>query len=309
LPPASRPERNVLLRTRLLRYAISGDSTSLRLDYESAYSIIPGRVHLEGLIIRGRGRTVEWLLTLDHVDVAISLFDLLRRRFHATRVRSNGLAIRVRLRLDPVNATPHVIAALPPIAGFADPPLLDYGPEPPPLTDANYHLWMVDLEDVDVEHVHEVWIQTGRSEGDTRVRGRWLFRPKRWLDVGPATVEANGVDLFYGSHPLATGLRGAIEGTVTLAIAHAGSVPTQVDERMVGHDDEGSLVELQAAAAVVIDDFELAHAIAHRPARVVVGAQRVGAGTPGSRKPNGEALGAVARRHVGVELAAARELG
>ena len=47
-----------------------------------------------------------------------------------------------------------------------------------------------------------------RSEGDTRVRGRWLFRPERWLDVGPATVDANGVDIFFGSHPLATGVVG-----------------------------------------------------------------------------------------------------
>src|ERR1700690_4485474 len=214
---------NVLLRTRLLRnaisgsplhFAISGTSAALHLDYDSAYSIVPGRVHIDGLTIRGRERTVEWFLSLDHADVAISLVDLLRRRFHATRLRSSGFAIRARLRLEPAEATPEVLAALPPIAGLADPPILDVGPAPPPLTDANYKLWMVDLEDVDVEHVREVWIHTVRSGGDTRVRGRWIFRPGRWLDVGPATVDANGVDVFYGSHPLATGLRGSIAGTV-----------------------------------------------------------------------------------------------
>ncbi len=205
---------NVLLRTRLLRNAISSDSAALHLDYESAYSIVPGRVHVEGLTIRGRDRTMEWLLTLDRADVSISLVDLFSRSFHATRLRSRGLTIRARPRLHSVNAIPNVIAALPPIAGFADPPLLDYGPEPPPLTDANYKLWNVDLEDVEVEHVREVWIHTVRSEGDTRVRGRWIFRPQRWLDIGPATVEANGVDVFYGSHPLATGLRGSLEAMV-----------------------------------------------------------------------------------------------
>jgi hypothetical protein len=214
---------NVLLRTRLLRNAISGsslsfaimgNSTALRLDYESAYSLLPGRVHLEGLTIRGRERTVEWFLSLDHADVAVSLVDLLRRSFHVTRLRSSGFRIRARLRLEPVGATPKVIAALPPIEGFADPPLLDEGPQPAPLTDATYNLWMIDLEDVDVEHVREVWIHTVRSEGDTRVRGRWLFHPQRWLDVGPATVDANGVDFFYGSHALATGLRGSIRATV-----------------------------------------------------------------------------------------------
>jgi hypothetical protein len=214
---------NVLLRTRLLRNAVSGssvsfavlgNSTDLQLDYTSAYSIIPGRVHVQGLTLRGRERTAEWALTIDDADVRIALVDLLHRTFHATRVRSSGFTIRARLRLDRVDATPDVVATLPPIAGFADPPLLDERPEPPPLPDATYHLWAVDLEDVDVEHVREVWIHSVRAEGDTRVRGRWFFRPKRWLDVGPATVDSNTVNFFYGSAPLASGVRGSINATV-----------------------------------------------------------------------------------------------
>src|SRR5579859_4439699 len=106
---------NVLLRTRLLRnaingpslsFAIVGNTTALRLDYESAHSFFPGRVHLEGLTIRGRDRTAEWFLTLDHSDVDVSLVDLLHHRFHATRLRSDGLAIRARLRLHHLDATP-----------------------------------------------------------------------------------------------------------------------------------------------------------------------------------------------------------
>lgn len=214
---------NVLLRTRLLRNAVAGsslplgiggDSMGLRLDYESAYSFVPGRVHVEGLTIRGRDRAVEWLLTLDRADFHISFVDLFRRTFRASHIRARGFTIRARLRLDRVDATPEVVAAVPRIAGFADPPLVEEGPEPPPLTDANYNLWTANLEDVDLEHVREVWIQTVRVEGDARVRGRWLFRPMRWLDVGPATVDVNGVDLLYGTHPLATGLRGSFGTTV-----------------------------------------------------------------------------------------------
>ncbi|HVR21618.1 MAG TPA: hypothetical protein VMS65_18010, partial [Polyangiaceae bacterium] len=97
---------NVVLRSRLLRdavsgsslnFAIRGNSTELLLDYESAYSLFPGRVHVEGLRMRGRERTLEWQLTLDNADVALSLRDLLRRRFHATSVRSSGFSIQLRL--------------------------------------------------------------------------------------------------------------------------------------------------------------------------------------------------------------------
>ncbi len=214
---------NLLLQTRLLRNIVSGSSatpgvagssTELYLEYQRAYSILPGRVHVQGLTMRGRQRTVEWFFTLDRADVTISLVDLLRRSFHATSVRSSGLAFRARLRLDRADATPEVVAALPPIAGFADPPLLDDEPPSAPLTDEGYDLWSVNLEDVDVQHVREVWIHAVRSAGDTRVRGRWLFRPQRWLEVGPATVEANGVDVFHGNQPLATELRGSTQATL-----------------------------------------------------------------------------------------------
>jgi hypothetical protein len=214
---------NVLLKTQLLRNAVSGSSVSfaisgpvsdLRLDYASAYSILPGRVHLNGLSIRGRDQSVEWFLTLDHADVAVSLVDLLHRSFHTSRVRASGFTLRARLRLDRAGATPEVVAALPPIAGFADPPFLGGSPPAPPLSDASYNLWTIDLEDVDVEHVREVWIHTVRSEGDSHVHGRWFFRPQRWLDVGPATVDVDGVDISYGRHPLATGVRGSFGATV-----------------------------------------------------------------------------------------------
>jgi hypothetical protein len=214
---------NTLLQTRLLRSAISGpavsfavggSSSALLLDYGNAYSFVPGRVHLEGLTIRGRDSAIEWRLTLDHADVCISLFDLLRHTFHATRVRASGFTIRVRPRLDRASATPDVVGAQPPIAGFSDPPLLDDGPVPPPLTDAQYNLWTIHLEEVDLLHAREIWIHTIRAAGDARVRGRWLFHPQRWLDVGPATVDVSGVDLWYGSAQLTTNVSGTLGATV-----------------------------------------------------------------------------------------------
>jgi hypothetical protein len=214
---------NVLLRTRLLRDAISGSSTpfgisgkssGLLVDYQSAYSLLPGRVHLKGVAIRGRDREVEWSLTLDRAEADIALLALVHRTFRATHVRASGFTMRVRLRLTSAEATPSVVAALPPIAGFADPPLREPGPEPPPLTDADYNLWTLDFPDVDVAQVREVWIHTLRSQGDMRANGRWFYRPERWLDVGPATVDTYGVDLSHGKEPLARGVRGSFRASV-----------------------------------------------------------------------------------------------
>jgi hypothetical protein len=203
---------NLFVRTRLFRDAIGADPMALRVEYKSAYSVIPGRIHVEGLTIRGRDSHIEWILSIDTCDFRVAFLDLIHKRFHASHVRANGFAIRVRLRIPPADTTPEIVAALPPIQGFADPPIA--GPPPPPLTDADYNLWMVQLDDVDVQHVREIWIHTVRGQGDMRVRGRWLFRPLRWLEIGPASVDVTKFDVSTGSRLLATGLHGSVDATV-----------------------------------------------------------------------------------------------
>jgi hypothetical protein len=206
---------NTFLRTRWFRNAIGFSPEELRVEYARAYSILPGRIHVEGLSIRGSDTSVEWILTLDSCDFRVHFLDLVHRKFHADHVRGSGLSLRIRLRLEQDEATPEVVAAVPPVPGFSDPPYLEIGPPRPPLTDADYNLWTIQLDDVDAQHVRELWIQTLRYAGDMRVRGRWLFRPVRWLEVGPATVDVDTLEISYGpASPLFTALHGTVEATV-----------------------------------------------------------------------------------------------
>ncbi len=205
---------NVLLRTRLFRNAITSTSGSLLVEYRTAYSLFPGRIHVEGLTIRGRDGSVEWILLLDRCDFRVSFAALARRRFHASHVNGDGLSLRIRLRKEAMGS-PEEMAALPPVPGFLDPPLKDVGPPPAPLTDANYNLWSIQLDDVDANHVRELWIDTVRYAGDLEIRGRWLFRPLRWLDVGPATILLRALDGGYGTiEPWLTGATGELVATV-----------------------------------------------------------------------------------------------
>src|SRR5580658_59878 len=130
---------NVLVRTHMLRSALSADPEEMLVDYASAYSWIPGRVHVEGLKIRGSDWNIQWVLGIDKCDFNFSPLDFIHRRFHASRVRAEGLTFRVRLRVD--SATPEHLAALPAVPGFADFPNRKPGPQPPPPTDAEYRLW------------------------------------------------------------------------------------------------------------------------------------------------------------------------
>lgn len=203
---------NILVQTRMLRSALSVDREEMLVDYTSAYSWIPGRVHVEGLSIRGSDWNIQWMLRIDKCDFHFSPLDFIHRRFHASHVRGDGLTFRVRLRVD--SATPEHVAALPPIPGFGAFPHPKPGVRPPPPTDADYHLWSIQLDDVDARDVREIWTDTIRYSGSIRVRGRWIFRPMRWLDVGPAVVDAETLDISYGPHVLARGLQGSIGATV-----------------------------------------------------------------------------------------------
>jgi hypothetical protein len=148
-----------------------------------------------GLTAVGGDSNVQWILSIDDCVFTVRFADLiLHRRFHAEHVRGDGLSLRLRQRR--AAFAPEVAAALPPIPGFADPPYA--GPKPPPITDAEYDLWSVWLEDVVARHVRDIWIDTIHSTGDATVSGRWYFKPVRWLDVGPAAVEWGASSVSLG---------------------------------------------------------------------------------------------------------------
>ncbi|HEY1691569.1 MAG TPA: hypothetical protein VGG39_05390 [Polyangiaceae bacterium] len=185
---------NVFVRTRIFRNLIGADPDSLLVDYTSAYSIVPGRIHVEGLRIRGKDSNVEWILSLDRCDFDVSFRELAHKKFHASHVEGDGLSLRMRQR-EPT-FTPDETRSLPPVPGFSDPPYS--GVKPPPLTDANYNLWTIQLDGVHAAHVREIWLDTMRYAGDVDIRGRWYFRPVRWLDVGPATIDARVLQVSRG---------------------------------------------------------------------------------------------------------------
>jgi hypothetical protein len=185
---------NIFIRTNLFRSLISADPASLLVEYSSAYSLVPGHIRVRDLRIRGRDSNIEWLLVIDRCQFRVLFSDLLHRRFHADNVQGDGLSLRVRQREPSFGADS--AAALPPVPGFSDPPYS--GLTPPPITDAEYNLWSIWLEDVVADHVREIWIDTVRYSGDLRIRGRWYFKPVRWLDVGPATVDVRRLTVLRG---------------------------------------------------------------------------------------------------------------
>lgn len=201
---------NVALRTHLFRNALWSVQHDVNVDYASAYSIVPGRIHVKGLTIRGEDGSVQWILTIARCGFNGSFPPLFHRHFLARHIDADGLTFRIRIKYR--LATPEHVAAIPALEGFG-PPLKAPGPPSPPPTDAQYNLWEVELEGIDAHHLSQVWVDTLRFTGDMHLQGRWVYRPLRWLEVGPTSIQGLR-EISYGLHPLLTELTSSLFATI-----------------------------------------------------------------------------------------------
>lgn len=209
---------NVALSSKLIASAVSQNPDEIVLDYDSAYSFWPGRVHVEGLRISGQDSTLQWSVALDEADASIYLPDLFRKKFTASGVRAEGYVQRIRMHVDPTK-NPDIedprVKALPPIWGFTNPALKPAAPPRKNLehTDEGYDLWTAHIEDIDTS-LKEVWVEQVRYIGGGRVRGGFYFKPLRVFRVGPAVLELRDGELQVGDQILAR-LDAAIEVTMS----------------------------------------------------------------------------------------------
>lgn len=192
---------------------ISVSPQSFALDYERAWSFWPTIVYVRNFSARGSDANVQWQVEIDEARVSINLTALLKREFHATKVRARGIGFRARQKLDASAATGDRVAALPLIPGFEGLPLREEGPPPPPISDKNYNLWSVRIEDVD-GRARQIWIDEFRFEGDARVAGAFELRPARRLWVGPAYATIFSGNVAVGNETLLNHTSGTANCTI-----------------------------------------------------------------------------------------------
>ncbi|WP_394845912.1 hypothetical protein LZC95_00430 [Pendulispora brunnea] len=209
---------NVFLSTSLFDKVINQDPESIDIHYRRGWSFWPGHIHARDLSIRGKDSNVEWILRLDRVEFGVSFWGLTKQRFDVSYAHGRGISFRLRQRLDAPPKTPEEVADLPPIPGF-----LAYSVRPPKVEspdvwdDAQYHLWQPHLEDVIAEDVREVWIDSHRFEGLSRITGRFHLIPIRSVDIGPVQVAVHEGRAMRGrTIPTLEGLDGST-ATVTVA--------------------------------------------------------------------------------------------
>jgi hypothetical protein len=194
-----------------LRRLVNTDPETVLMEYGSAYSLWPGTASVRRFSLRSQDRSIQWHLEVEQADVTVELGALFGKTFHASRVRAEGVSFRLRRKLS--DAADPRAAFLPPIAGFADPPLQAIGPETPPLTDAEYDLFTANLEDTDAA-VHEIWVDEFRLSGPAHVNARWFFKPLRTMQLGPLTLDTRSASLEVAGKKALTSLDVHLTATV-----------------------------------------------------------------------------------------------
>jgi len=198
---------NVSLRTNVLRRLVNEDPDALVVDFRGARSWFPGHLSFDSLTLRSNDNNAEFEAALQGVELRVSLVDVLRRRFHTTRVRAGKLQFRLRELLRREEATPARLARYPRIEGFADPPLLQTTPSPP---EPAGNPWRVVIDDLSVASVEEIWIDAWKWTGNGRVAGAFELLPGREARVGPARLEVSAGELLHGDSKVALRTFGAV---------------------------------------------------------------------------------------------------
>jgi hypothetical protein len=181
---------NVFLNSGWLPAEISKRPERLRLEYASAWSLWPGRVHVRGLRLDGEDARARWSVTLDSAELDVRLPELAQRSFWASAVRGQGAMLALELKPPPPEGAAAPSASRPP----------GRGP------------WHLRLDEVRLEDVRELRLDEYRFRGRARIEGGLELLPRRALEIRPTRIEAEPGEVLLGAHRVAGRVAGRIEG-------------------------------------------------------------------------------------------------
>jgi hypothetical protein len=200
------------LSTGRLRSLVNTAPDRTSIEYQSATSFWPGRARVRDFRIRDRDLKAEWTFELDDARISFSTLGLLRRRLHVTNLSGSGFTFRARSRLTPREAgNAGILARIPPIPGFPDPPRLDPSERKPPRTGKE---WSIRVDDLEVNALREIWVNAYRYVGDGRLTGAFRLEPKVTAEVVRGELTTGAGRLRTGDESLAEDVKAKIQGKV-----------------------------------------------------------------------------------------------
>lgn len=198
---------HLVLATPLLRHFTNKNSEKFLLEYGSAWSLVPGRVHVRGLRLRLKDSVAEVYIAADRVDAKFDLFALAKKTLRVREAKIAGVAVRVRERMLAEDISPRALEGVAEIPGFDGPPLKSVKPREAPEL-GKY--WKVDLSAIHIDPLRELWIGPFRFAGDAVVDGGFYLEPLRQFELRPSKLYARDGTLTLAKRPFARAIRGPV---------------------------------------------------------------------------------------------------
>lgn len=230
---------HLLIATPLLRHFANKSPEKFKLEYGSAWSVFPGRVHVRGLQLRIRISDAEVYVSSDRVYGTISLFALTKKTIKAHDLQASGMTVRVRPRFDREDLKPLTMEGYAEIPGFDEPPFRSQKPRE--LTDVS-GLWTIDLQRVNADTLRELWIGPYRFAGDARITGGVFIKPLREFELWPSTMEIRSGVLTLAKRPFSSDVKGTLEASIARHNPKAVD-GTEMFRHLSGKVDLGSAID------------------------------------------------------------------
>ncbi|MBN1878840.1 hypothetical protein JW823_01920 [bacterium] len=190
---------NVMLSGGILHTLVNRRPEKQHYEWESAWTIVPGMIHVRGFTMRTRTPSTAWTISIDHAWFTMSLPALVLRSFRVTALHANGVesSIRRRPRLDTLDTT-GTTPAKREIAPFSFTSVenkpLDGDPQSPGRPHWHIRLKRIVVDDVrslNVEHYQ--WIGHGVVRGSLEMITRAsAYVPRAKVNLANGAISLRG---------------------------------------------------------------------------------------------------------------------
>jgi hypothetical protein len=162
---------NIYLNTGKLPELVSRPG-KLSIRWGTAFTVLPGLVHLRDVDVRGRTRKrmIDWYVHADSVSASCRLLPLFDRVVHLRSVSTSGAEYKQRPKVDPAEDA----SGFPTMPDLEPPPDAVPGPPKP-----KKEPWTIIADDIDAD-MKQIWFDRYRLAGEMNVR-----TPMRLVVRGP----------------------------------------------------------------------------------------------------------------------------
>ncbi len=178
------------------------------MSYASAYSFIPGRVHVKGFTLRGADYNIQFALEVEDAVLDVNLIELASKRLEGSDVHVSGVSFKLRHKVRSTVGQEDRLAAFPPIDGYDGPPLYEGSP-PETSSEELSKRWVISLSNVRAE-VDELWIMEHRYRGSAVASGAFELHPGSRLRLTGTNLVFESGDIRVADRTVASSIDGQV---------------------------------------------------------------------------------------------------